>query len=63
MDLFQERLRHPDTRTVNIFNTSVRAWSRYYRFLQILQDRYNQAVLPYVEVVLREHERMQEEAK
>jgi hypothetical protein len=47
----QERLRHPDTRVVNLLNGSLGAWQRYFSFLRIIRERYLRATVPYVEGV------------
>ena len=50
----QTRLRHPDTRTVNLLNSSLGAWLRYYGCLQEIRRRYEEANVPYMEAVQRE---------
>ena len=55
-DFFQSRLRHPDTDTFNLLNTSIGAWLRYYGFLQIVRARYQQATVEFVEAMQRQYE-------
>ena len=57
-----ERFRQADTETVNVLNGSLHAWHRYYRFLQIIRSRYTEAAVPYVEELLRDLARRQEDA-
>jgi hypothetical protein len=53
----EARLRHRDTRGVNLLNSSLSAWLRYYGFLEIIRSRYEQMSTPYVEAVKLQMER------
>ena len=55
-EFIQTRLRHADTHTLNLLNTSIGAWLRYYGFLQIVRARYQQATVEFVEAMQRQHE-------
>jgi hypothetical protein len=47
------RLHHPDNRTLNLFNLSLSKWDRYYEYLQIIYERYEQANALFVEAIQR----------
>src|SRR5207247_1838375 len=54
----EERLRHPDNRTVNLLNGSVSAWLRYYEFLNLIRDRYGKTSTAFVAAMKRQQEGM-----
>jgi hypothetical protein len=45
------RLQPRDTREVNLLNSSLAAWFRYYDFLIIIRNRYEQVRTPYTEAL------------
>jgi len=46
-----KRLRHPDTHSLNLLNSSLAGWFRYYGFLEIIRNRYEEISGPYCEAV------------
>jgi hypothetical protein len=48
---------------LNLLNTSLGAWRRYFGFLQIISNRYLEATVPYVEGIQREMAAIQAKAR
>jgi uncharacterized protein YfbU (UPF0304 family) len=62
-DFIEARFRHPDTKTLNILNSSLAAWLRYFRFLEVTRNRYAEISTAYVDAVHRQLERTQKEVQ
>jgi len=60
-DFMQTRLPHPDTRTINLLNSSLGAWLRYYGFLTLIRNRYEEANAPYMDAMERQLEAIKKE--
>lgn len=59
----QVRRRNPDTKTLNILNSSLSSWLRYYQFLSVIKGKYEQINAAYMEAVHRQMEQMQKKAQ
>jgi hypothetical protein len=53
---------HQDTRGVNLLNSSLGAWIRYYDFLAVIRNRYEQVSTPYIDTVRTQFEKSKIEA-